>query len=228
MKEEDGARWQQAREKVVWASREMSIRRLVVGTWGNVSTRVGDCLVVTPSGMDYMKLQADDPPVLDLEGRVLLGGRRPSTETPMHRTIYRHREDVRAIVHTHSPYAAALSAARQPLPPILEELAQMIGGEVRVAEYALPGTQELADRVVAALGDSAAAFLPNHGLVGVGRSVNEALLVCEIVEKGAMVYCYASMLGKPTVLDEEKVKWLRNEFLTHYGQKKTTPGEVPG
>jgi L-fuculose-phosphate aldolase len=227
MNEEAMARWQRAREDVIWAAREMSLRRLVMGTWGNVSARAGDCLVVTPSGMDYMKMQADDPPVLDLEGKRLLGERRPSTETPMHCAIYRYRGDVQGVVHTHSPFAAALSAARQPLPPILEELAQLIGGEVKVAEYALPGTQELADRVVAALGNGAAALLPNHGLVGVGRSLSEALLVCEIVEKGAMVYCYASAVGKPVVLDQDKVNWLRNEFLLHYGQRKNAPGKDP-
>lgn len=213
-------RVQQAREKVVWAAQEMGRRRLVLGTWGNVSARVDDCLVITPSGMDYTNLEPSDLPLLDMAGKVIQGDKRPSTETPLHRTIYQHRPDINAIVHTHSPYAAALSVARQPLPPILEELAQLIGGEVRVAEYALPGTQELAERVVEALGDGMAALLPNHGLAGVGRNIKEALLVCEIVEKGAFVFCCARMAGQPSVLDEDKVKWLRREFLNHYGQKK--------
>lgn len=226
MSEELAASVQWAREKVVWAAQEMERRRLVLGTWGNVSARVDDYLVITPSGMNYMNLQPLDLPVLDRAGGVVLGNRRPSTESPMHKAVYQHRPDINAVVHTHSPYAAALSVARQPLPPILEELAQLIGGEVRVAEYALPGTQELARRVVEALGDGMAALLPNHGLVGVGRTVEEALLVCEIAEKGAMIFCYAREVGQPTVLDEEKVAWLRREYLNHYGQKKRKEEKV--
>lgn len=219
LSEEAAGRLQLLRERVVWAAQEMARRSLVLGTWGNVSARVDDLMVITPSGMDYLKIQPSDLPVLDASGRTVLGERQPSTEHRLHRAIYQQRPDLSAIVHTHSPYASVLAVVRQPLPPILEELAQVVGGEVPVAEYALPGTAELAERASAALGGGVAVLLPNHGMVGVGRTLREALLVCEIVEKGARVYCYSRILGQPAVLTEDQVAWLRREFLTHYGQR---------
>jgi L-fuculose-phosphate aldolase len=169
--------------------------------------------------MPYHDLTADDLVMVDLEGKVVQGRRKPSSEINLHKAIYRERRDIQGIVHTHSLYASAFAVTRKPLPPISEEMAQILGGEVKVAPYAPAGTVELADAAVKALGDSAAVFLANHGLVGVGRTLGEAFLVCQIVEKGAQTYLLSQLMGKPYLLTDEDVSSLRKNYLESYGQK---------
>ncbi len=196
---------------------------LVSGTWGNLSIRLSNpgLFLITPSGVPYHKLTAEDLVVVDLQGRVVSGNLKPSSETPLHKTIYRERQNVSAIVHTHSPYASVLSVTRKFLPPILEEMAQLLGGGVRVAPYALAGTDELAVAVMKVLGEhDVAALLANHGLVGIGSSLDEALLICQIIEKGAMVYLFSQLSGTPYPLSDSDVKILRENYLESYGQGK--------
>lgn len=194
---------------------------LVAGTWGNISARMpgGDTFLITPSGIPYPDLQPADLVVVDLDGKVRGGDLRPSSETPLHTAIYKERPDLWGIVHTHSTYASVFAANRIDLPPVLEEMAQLLGGTVRVAPYAGPGTEELAAGAVASLGEAAAVILANHGVVGVGRTLAEALLICQVVEKGAQVFLLAKLLGRPYILPEHEVELLRKDFLESYGQK---------
>ncbi len=195
---------------------------LVSGTWGNISVRLSspDSLLITPSGVSYHDLTGDDLVMVDLQGKVMAGRLKPSSETPLHTAIYRARQDIKGIVHTHSSFASVFTVTRKPLPPVLEEMAQILGGEVRVASYAPAGTSELAAAAVSALGDRAAVLLANHGVVGVGRSLKEALLVCQVVEKGALVYLFSQLNGTPFLLSDQDVSALRNNFLESYGQGK--------
>jgi L-fuculose-phosphate aldolase len=211
---------------------------MVVGTWGNVSARLAEVgpsseidtdntdlvlseerVLITPSGMDYNQLQVSDLALTDLEGRIIQGHRRPSTEIPLHLAIYRQRRDVRAIVHTHSQFASILAVTGLPLPPIVEELAQRLGGPVPITAYAGAGTKALAENTVKALGQGMAVLLANHGLIGVGSNLEEALMICQLVEKGAQIYTYSRMLGEPNILTLEQVQDLRDKYLNHYGQK---------
>lgn len=214
---------EKAREQVARAGVRMARAGLVLGTWGNVSCRVSreDLVVITPSGMPYDALQPRDIVVVDLNGTVVEGERRPSTELELHLAIYRARPDVKAIMHTHSVFASAMAVARQPVPPVVEDVAQVVGGPVPVAEYAPAGSRELAEEVVRALGRGNAVLLANHGLVGVGENLDEAFNVCQIVEKAAQIYILASLIGKPTVLAENEVIDLRYRYLTSYGQTKS-------
>lgn len=200
----------------------MSRLGLVVSTWGNVSARVpGTGLaVITPSGVEYEGLDEGMLCAVDVgTGAVVDGRLRPSTELAMHLGIYRARGDVGGIVHTHSVYATAHSVLRMTLPPIVEDLAQAVGGAVLCAEYARAGTAALADAAVAGLGDRSAVFIANHGLVGVGRTVGDALRVCLVVEQGARIFSVARALGEPVVLPKEEVNTLHREFQGSYGQK---------
>lgn len=192
---------------------------LVIGTWGNVSVRVLEGFLITPSGIEYSALRPKDLVFVNLKGEKKEGNRRPSTEILLHAAIYRARCDVKGIVHTHSPYACVFAVNRKEIPPLLEEVAQLIGGNVRVATYALPGTSELADSAVSALGEQNAVLLANHGLVGVGRSLWEAFLICQVIEKVASVYLWAQLSGEPYILSKEEVKKLRESFLKSYGQQ---------
>lgn len=194
---------------------------LVVATWGNISAREEgeDIFVITPSGMNYMSLEPEDIVTVDINGKQVCPGRKPSVETPLHAAIYRARPDVGAIIHTHSNNASACAAARVDIPCIMEDLASMVGGPVKVAEYALTGTEKLAENAVKALENRNAVLLANHGVVSVGRNLEEAFKISLLVEKGAEIFLKSRILGGPVPLDEEEVKYLREFYIKSYGQK---------
>jgi len=214
-------RYLEERQAVLDCAREIYTSGMVTGTWGNVSLRVtGKLMIITPSGMDYETLEPEDMVLLDFSGQVVEGKYRPSIETSLHLGIYQRRSDINAVVHVHSPYAVAFAVARKNIPVILEETAQVIGHEVEVAAYARCGSQQLADIAVQALGEEKKALLlANHGLIALGQDIPEALKICYIVEKTAMISVYASVLGTPHSLFPEDVSFL-NQSSKSYGQKK--------
>lgn len=209
------------RKKIVATGKKILNYSLVVGTWGNVSARVPgeDLIAITPSGMNYELLQPEDVVLLDLTGNVVEGKRKPSIEVPLHLAIYRARKDVNAIVHTHSTYATALACARKPIPAAVEDLVQIVGGEVRVAAYALPGTPELGQNALQALEGRNAVLLANHGLLGAGKDLEEALKICLVAEKAAQVTLLAQAVGGVVELSPEDVVVMRQFYLNSYGQK---------
>lgn len=211
---------EKVREQVARYGLRMASCGLVAGTWGNISARVPkeELFVVTPSGLPYTELAGKDMVVLNMRGEVVDGEHRPSSEYMLHCAIYQARPDVNAIMHTHSLYASALAVARKPIPPILEDLVQMVGGGVPIAPYARAGTPELAQVTAATLGSLGAVLLANHGAVGVGRTLEEALIVCQIVEKSACVYLWANLIGEAVPLAPEEVSSLREYYLLDYGQ----------
>jgi L-fuculose-phosphate aldolase len=200
---------------------DMCRDHLVLGTWGNVSVREGQGMVITPSGMGYDKLSAADLVEMALDGSSCTGRWKPSSEWRLHAAIYRARPDVGAVVHTHSVYATAFAVARVPVPAVVEDLVQVAGGAVQVAEYTLPGTDELARNAVRALGDKNAVLLASHGLVGAAASCNEALKICQIVEKTAQAALFARLLGPVHELSDEDIRTMRSFYLTSYGPEIT-------
>jgi L-fuculose-phosphate aldolase len=209
------------RKAVLDTAREIYESKLVPGTWGNVSVRIKDMphMLITPSGMEYNTMSIEDIVLLDLEGKLIEGVWQPSVETPMHAAIYRNREDIGAIVHVHSTHATVFAVAGKSIPVILEETAQVIGHPIPVAPYAPCGSMQLAQRATKSLGSGNAILLANHGLLGVGSDVAEALKVCYTAEKTAMVALYAHSLGGINVLTPEEVTVLHQNF-KNYGQKK--------
>lgn len=207
--------------RLLAAGREILAAGLVAGTWGNLSVRDPDQdgFWITPSGMDYRLLQEQDLVLLTYQGEVKEGFRKPSSEYLLHSTIYNKRPDVQGIVHTHSVYATAHAVARISIPGIVEDLVQIAGGSVDTALYKLLGTQELAYAAVAGLGEKNAVLLANHGLVGVGKSLEEALKVCHVVEKAAQIHTFSRLLGNPVVLSDEDIQTMRTGYLHSYGQR---------
>jgi L-fuculose-phosphate aldolase len=193
---------------------------MTVGTWGNISVRVDDNhFLITPSGMKYSTLAEQDMVLLDMTGKIVNGIRKPSIENGLHRMIYRARSDVQSIVHTHPKFSTAFAIARKEIPAVTEELIQIIGEGVKCARYALPGTEELANNTVDALGDRNAALLANHGAVCVGASMDSAFLVAEVLEKAAQAIIFATIVGTPFVISHEECIAMR-EFVNHsYGQR---------
>ena len=209
---------EQERRELIAAAREMSSSGLVVATWGNLSCRTGEALLITPSGMDYLSMTSDDLVLLDLSGKILTGRRKPSSESLLHAAVYRARPEVRAVVHVHSVAASAFAVARQSIPVILEETAQLIGHPISTAAYARCGSKELAGCVLQELGSNGqAVLLANHGVLTLGCNPMEALLRARIVEKSAKVMLYARQLGEVHALAAEEVHALREDF-QHYGQ----------
>ncbi|MBC8014950.1 MAG: class II aldolase/adducin family protein [Sporomusaceae bacterium] len=201
---------------------EMLDKGLVAGTWGNISARIPDTefIAVTPSGKSYREITASDVIVVDETGAVIEGSFKPSSELPLHLAIYHARPDISAIVHTHSVFASACAVARTGIPPIIEDLVQLVGGSVDVAAYALPGTDILAQNTVAALAQKNAVLMANHGVVGCGQSLAEAMTACELVEKAAQIYIYANQIGGAQVLADEDIEVMHSFYLTYYRQRQ--------
>ncbi len=209
------------KQAVVQAGRDMVAGGLVAGTWGNISARVPgtDTFVITPSGKNYLEIATEDLVVLNLAGDVVEGKLKPSSEYHLHLFIYWKKPGIQAVVHTHSIYASAHAVARTPIPVGVEDMAMIIGGSVEVAPYALPGTEDLANNALAAMGDRWAVLLANHGVVGIGRSLDEAMRVCQIAEKSAHINLAARSLGQTFELKSKDVAHLRKKYLDDYSQK---------
>lgn len=174
---------------------------LVVGTSGNISLRLPleigrDLLAITPTSRYYDTLSPDDIPIIDFKADTVEGNLPPSSEKMMHIGLYQTRSDIGAVIHTHSVYASAMAVAHLDIPPILDEQTAILGGEIKVAEYAPSGSQELVKNAVEAIGDRSAVILMNHGVVGVGKDLQEAFTVCQLIEKIAETYYLCLTLGK--------------------------------
>ena len=194
--------WAEQRQELVAATREMYRRGLVGAYSGNTSLRLAGAgadglLLVTPTHHPYYRLQPEELVVVNLDGEpVAPAPMAPSSETRLHLEIYRRRADVRAIAHTHSIYASVAAVIGRDIPPLIDEMLLTIGGPVKVSQYAFPGTAELAVAAYAALGDQRnAALLRNHGVVGVGPDIWEALEVCDLVERLAQIFVLARNFG---------------------------------
>lgn len=202
--------------------RQLIAKNLVAGSWGNISCLVDDAsLVITPSGMGYEKQRAEDIVLIDFEGNVLEGKHFPSSESKLHTAIYRACPEAKAIIHTHSIYASALAAMRKPVPAIIEDIIQIIGGRVNCAEYALPGTEELADNAVAAMQGRKAVLLANHGAVCWGTSLDDALIVAEILEKAAQIAVICQSAGGAVELSQEDADIMHSFYQEHYSKRQS-------
>jgi len=194
--------------EIVEAGKRMLHKGLVIGASGNISIRISgeDKIVITPSQIKYDKIGVNDIVVVDFKKNVLEGDRSPSVETGMHIGVYETRPDVGAIVHTHSVYASAIASLGKKIPPFLDDIVLMLGGEIEVAEYGMPGSKELAENAVRALGKKNAVLLANHGSLSCGKDLEGAFVNAELVERVAKIFILSSLLGKPKNLPQEVVQ----------------------
>jgi L-fuculose-phosphate aldolase len=211
------------RDELVATARRMSELGLTPGMSGNVSVRSPVGMLVTPSGMPYSDIVPDDLAELEMGGKLRPGRRKPSTEWRLHRDILGARQDVAAIVHTHSLYCTTLSMLRRPIPAVHYMVVLAGSDEVPCAEYATFGSAELALAAVSALRGGNACLLANHGMVALGESLPAALRLAAEVETLAAQYWHAAHLGTPHVLDREELLKVRGRF-AEYGQKPKTRG----
>ncbi|WP_297212864.1 MULTISPECIES: class II aldolase/adducin family protein [Thermodesulfovibrio] len=187
--------WKKERKEVIRFAKRTYKKQLVTGLSGNLSLRVNeDFIIITPRAKCYEKLSLEDLVVLDLKGNIIEGQKEPSSEKNLHLEIYRVREDVRAIIHTHSSYASVFAALQIPIPVILDEQTEILGGTIAVTNYAPSGSLELAKEAVKTLNKSKAILLAKHGAVAVGSSLVEAFHVCELVEKLSKIYLFMKLV----------------------------------
>jgi len=174
---------------------------LNIGSAGNVSVRIPEKeeILITPSQIDYEIISPYQIAHIDFETKQLGGEWTPSSEKIMHVTVYKARPDAQAIIHFHSRFASVLSATGHTIPPLMEEMINALGGEVRLAEFSQVGSKELGQYAVDALGDRKAVLLRNHGALVCGKTLFEVLRLAQIVEEHAELYYLALTLGKSTI-----------------------------
>jgi len=205
------------REAIVAMGKKLIERKLVAGSWGNISVKIADGVyAVTPSGRGYANQKPEDIVIVDDACKTLDGELTPSSESKLHTAIYNACPEAKAIIHTHSIYASALAAMRKPVPAIIEDIVQIIGGRVECAEYALPGTQELADNAVKAMNGRKGVLLANHGAVCWGKDLADALMVCEILEKAAQIAIICQSCGGVVELSSDDAEIMHSFYEEHY------------
>ncbi|MGD9676846.1 MAG: L-fuculose-phosphate aldolase [Vulcanibacillus sp.] len=206
------------RELVVEYGKKLIKSGLTKGTGGNISifNREENLLAISPSGMNYLETTPEDVVVLDVNGEVKDGKRKPSSEIAMHCIFYQRREDINAVVHAHSPFATTISALNWGLPAV-SYLVAHAGPNVRCAKYASFGTKELAENVFEAMKDRRAVLLANHGLLAGAYDIANAFNIAEEIEFCAEIYFRAKSIGAPVVLSYEEIEHMVEKFKT-YGQ----------
>jgi len=208
------------KEEVYRLHLELPKYRLVVWTGGNVSARDAESglVVIKPSGVPYEELRPEDHVVVNLEGDVVEGDLKPSSDTASHLYIYRHRPEVNGVVHTHSPYATAFAALGRPIPVYLTAIADEFGGPIPCAGFALIGGEEIGQQVIEHIGESPAVLLKNHGVFTIGPTAEAAVKSAVMVEDVARTVWLALQLGQPEEIPPEDVAKLHHRYTHVYGQ----------
>lgn len=205
------------RQEIVIYCQKMLKLGLTKGTGGNISIldREQNLLLISASGQDYFEMTAEDIPVLNLQGEVIEGKGKPSSELSMHLQIYKAYSEARAIVHCHSVYATALSMLREDLPASSYLIASAGGNNVRCANYASFGSKEIGQAAVEALQERFACLLANHGQIAYGPSLEKAFSIAATVEECAQTYMIARSAGNPVILDENEMELMVEKFKSY-------------
>lgn len=183
---------QKAKEEVLWGCRLMVERGYLLGTVGNLSARADgtDLVVITSTSLPYDTMTEEDLVVVNLNGEIVSGKHQPSIECSMHLGVYRARPELRALVHTHSKYATTVSLIKELdiMPAIDTEQSLYLGGDINIVPFAFPGSKELAEYVKEGIGTNAGLLMANHGALGVGISMKDAVIASDIIERNSEMY----------------------------------------
>lgn len=195
---------------------------LVTMTSGNVSARDAETglVVIKPSGVDFDDLTPDAMVVVDLDGTVVEGDRRPSVDTATHLYVCRNMPEVGSVVHTHSNYATAFAAVGKTIPVCLTAIADEFGGPIPVSDYARIGGEEIGQEIVAEIGSSPAILMRNHGVFTVGKTPANAFKAAVMLEDVAKTVYLALQLGSPEEIPPEEVRRAHELYKTKYGQER--------
>lgn len=209
------------KKELVEYGKKMSAEGLSSGTSGNLSIYLKEegVVLITPSGIGYFDTEPEDIVVMDLDGNIVEGSRKPSSEWHLHTLFYKNKPEARAVVHTHSKYCTTLSTLRMPIKAVHYVIADAGTDEVPCAPYRRYGTEELAKVAVESAGESNAVLLANHGIVVCGKNLKSAYGLAKGMEYVAEIQVTAMSIGKPVVLTKEEMAEVMEGFKT-YGQVK--------
>lgn len=208
---------EELKQQVIDGGKRLLEEGFVSRTWGNISIRVDDQhMLITPSGRPYEELSVDDIVLVNYHTSKHEGNIKPSSEKDLHCEIYKTRKKINAVIHTHQMNASTVAAAHREVPPILDDMAQIIGPSVRVAEYALPSTKKITKKTVKALKGRNAALMANHGAVCIGRDMDEAFVVCQVLEKACKAFIEAEFLGGAKSINKFEARLMHQFYLKKY------------
>ncbi len=199
---------------------ELTSNHLVAWTSGNISGRDPETgwVVIKPSGVLYADLTPENMVVVDLDGHVVEGQLKPSSDTFAHVYIYRHRPEINGVVHTHSTFATAWAAAGRSIPPVLTAISDEFGGPIPLGAYARIGTDEIGREILRSIGNSPAILMKNHGVFTIGKTPVAAVKTAVMVEDVARTVFYALQLGQPDEIQPEEIERAHRRYLEEYGQ----------
>lgn len=208
------------REELIYYGNKLIETAMTLGTGGNLSVfdREAGLMYITPSGIEFDLIEPDDIVVLDLEGQIQSGHRKPSSEWAMHLIFYQNRTDIDAVIHAHTTYSTVFACLNEPLPASHYMLA-VAGADVRCAPYAGYGTKELAQHAYEHMIDRRAVLLANHGIIAGERSLKHTFNVLEEVEYCAKIHILARSIGTPVLIPEAEMANMAERFKT-YGQNR--------
>ncbi len=209
------------RRQVCSLHMELTRYNLVVWTMGNVSARdpQSNLVVIKPSGVRYESMKPADMVIVDLDGNVVEGAYKYSSDTLTHLYIYRHRPDVNGVVHTHSTFATAFAAVGKPIPCFLTGMADEFGGEIPLGGFCLIGGIEIGKVIIERIGASKAILMQNHGLFTIGKTGEEAVKAAVMAEDAARTSFYALQLGTPILIEPQNIARLYERYTNVYGQQ---------
>lgn len=208
------------RKEIVAYGQKLVTSGLTKGTGGNLSVfnRKLEMMAISPSGIDYFETTPEDVVVLNLEGHIVEGSKKPSSEVDLHLVFYQRRTDLSAIIHAHTMYATTLACLRWELPPV-HYMVAVAGNNVRCAEYATFGTSKLAENAYAAMEDRRAVLLANHGMLAGAQDLLNAFNIVEEIEYVSQLYWQTKGIGQPVILPDEEMNQMKEKFRT-YGQRQ--------
>lgn len=208
------------KEQLVELHLELPRNNLVVWTGGNVSARDPETglVAIKASGIRYEEMRPEHMVVVDLDGNIVEGDYKPSSDVHSHLYIYKHRPDVGGVVHTHSAYATAFAAVNKPIPVVLTAIADEFGGPIPCGGFALIGDDAIGKVVVESIGKSPAVLLKNHGVFTIGKNAKSAVKAAVMTEDNARTVWLALQIGVPDEIAAEDVEKLHQRYTNVYGQ----------
>lgn len=210
---------EEIREKIVEAGHRLVKEGLVARSWGNISVRIDEKnMLITPSGRTYESLKPEEIVLMNYHTLKYEGKIKPSSEYHLHAEVYKQRKEINAVIHTHQMNATTVAAARREVPPIIDDMIQIIGPTVRVSKYTPAGTQKFAKHAVKALRGRQAVLLANHGAVCIGRNPEEAFAVCEVLEKACKAFIEAEFLGGAKAISKFSAAIMHQVYLKKYSK----------
>ncbi len=203
------------KEEVLLCAKRCYNDELVAGTSGNLSCydRVNKWMYITASGLPYNEMTLEDIVIIDLEGNIIDGIHKPSSEWRMHAEVYRNKPEISGIIHTHSPYATAFAVAHEDIPFILFESLPNLGSKISVVPFTMPGTEAVGKSALSALKESNACLLGNHGALIVGETISQAYIRAVYLEDIAKVYYFAKNIGS--------VKCIPDSAIVEFNRRKS-------